>query len=566
MLSVFAVILQHPLACLAFALWHLIAPWGEGGHDLIRSTLDRLGYEDLDFDDVWTPHAKRTAPNKFENAADPPEEELHAAPAVKAAFTAPAMLTAMKVSDPMEKPDRFADCDNMDWIQQHVGKWHITRSKNARLPLVCETPATKCHPGLQTGCTTGKECPSGFIWDNADSCFAFRPETRLKFRCASNACSKHGAHLPTPDSKAKNDFLQELVGQESVWLGLWWSSSHDDPMKFVNHEVNHGSWHGWGSSNLTYTNWDEHHNPNKEEYDHDAPHVYMNYWKDLCMPPPYSFFHPSLTVALIFFGIAAVCGIVSMCIPVIYTCFYKRSVTNQRQPLAEEPNQQQILAPKFRFGLCSWCEDLNICMHACFCTTVRAADTHDAAGSEKFWTVILYWFISIVAGSVLGGGAGNSISGIIMAIIMAQKRQALRQKMGIAPSSSLEDFLLWWCCTPCVVAQEAREVDHKAGVSVHCCCSLRQVHPPVYPMVGPPVVAAAPSISPANPQIVSIQPPPPFQQMQIQQPMAEAVPQVQYVFNPTPATPPIQQHALPTVAQVVHIQPPTSDAATAWSR
>lgn len=132
------------------------------------------------------------------------------------------------------------------------------------------------------------------------------------------------------------------------------------------------------------------------------------------------------------------------------------------------------MAPNFQFPLCGCFADMNICCHTCWCWSIRAADTHQAAATEKYWTVILWWVFSLIVGSFVGGSGGldRAIAGLMMAAIMTSKRQALRARLGIAPGSSCEDFFTWWCCAPCVVAQEAREVDHAAGVSVKCCCSL----------------------------------------------------------------------------------------------
>merc|ERR1719326_1169154 len=105
---------------------------------------------------------------------------------------------------------------------------------------------------------------------------------------------------------------------------------------------------------------------------------------------------------------------------------------------------------------------MNTCCHSFLCMSMlaRAGDTHQAAGTEKFWNVIGWWIISIIGGIFIKASTGiPGSTGLIMAAVMTGKRQALRARLGIAPGSTFHDFLLWWCCTPCVVAQEAREVD-----------------------------------------------------------------------------------------------------------
>merc|ERR1712217_839967 len=39
------------------------------------------------------------------------------------------------------------------------------------------------------------------------------------------------------------------------------------------------------------------------------------------------------------------------------------------------------------------------------------------------------------------------------------------------------DFFIWWCCTVCVVVQEARQVDGIQDLHVQCCCRLQDLRP-----------------------------------------------------------------------------------------
>merc|ERR1739848_938274 len=93
--------------------------------------------------------------------------------------------------------------------------------------------------------------------------------------------------------------------------------------------------------------------------------------------------------------------------------------------------------------------------------------------------------------------------------------------------------LLWWCCTPCTIAQEARHVDAVTGVKVRCCCSLVSHQNAVaQPMVGSAIsLQSEPTATPANPQ--------------------HPVPPAPLLMVDSPQSPPMV-----ITAQVVHIQPP----------
>merc|ERR1719359_1966160 len=189
------------------------------------------------------------------------------------------------------------------------------------------------------------------------------------------------------------------------------------------------------------------------------------------MPPPwFQGMNQRFMMALCVF--AVVCGLLIVClsclVPLCFACLYKQKVTDTRQTLPDfrgYATQQVPLAQSFRFPVFGCFEDCNVCLHSWFCSSVRTGDTHQAAGTEKFWNIILWWIFAGVVGAVIGGSSGGArgVAGLIMAAVMTGKRQALKQRLGIAPGSSCEDFMLWWCCTPCVIAQEAREVDHAAS-------------------------------------------------------------------------------------------------------
>lgn len=559
MLGAVTTILHHPLACLAFALWSFVRPFGEGGDSMIHSMLGKIGYEDLNFEEVWKAHTKHpvqkhsvlSAVDSFATPAwalDTAKPE----PSDKTTTDAPVATTtkAQCMDDPkfhdeagyrcsdwagykcersglskkgqkelVEKcpktcdscPDSDPDADDRmcGGDLEHLGKWRIG-SAYLQLHYVCELHAKN---------TNHTACPDG--WNSFQkSCYFVELQQTAPAFAATDACSDKGGHLVILETKAENQFVQELVGRESVWIGL--------------DKIN-GNWSWANDQAMNYTNWDA----NQPKYNFPAQAVFMNFWKEVCMPPPWfngndgsKAFMAMMVMGVVFAGIIL---IVSMIAPCIFACLYKKHVTNNRQTIPDfrgYATQQIPQAQNFRFKLCGCLEDMSICTHAFCCGAVRSGDTHNAAGTEKFWTVIMLWVLSYVIGAVLGGSSGmdRTIAGVVMAAIMTGKRQALKARLGIERGSSCEDFMLWWCCSPCVVAQEAREVDAAAGVSVGCCFSLKQRTPPASQIVGPAI-----SADPFNAV--------PLQVMNVAPPAAAAA-------APQPQPP------LPVTAQVVRITPP----------
>lgn len=318
-----------------------------------------------------------------------------------------------------------------------------------------------------------------------------------------------------PQTKAANQFVQKLVGRHSAWIGATKGHAISDKK---------GGWQGnwtWADYNglgqitmytgpMTYSNWDE----EQPRYESPSAAVFMNYWEEVCMPPPWGQGHHKrmlLLVCILAIGFGVTLCLVSTISPCVFACVYKQKVTDKRQPIVDFRMPETPTAHGFRSPLCGCFSDANTFWHTFCCFGTRAADTHNAAATEKFWTVIGLWILSMIGGSLIGGesGLGQSIAGGLMAMFMASKRAALRAKLGIAPASCFEDFMLWWCCPLCVVAQEAREVDNAAGVNVQCCCKLmrRNSFSPAG-MVGPAVMAGA--VMPSQPivaQIIHIQPP-----------------------------------------------------------
>lgn len=265
----------------------------------------------------------------------------------------------------------------------------------------------------------------------------------------------------------------------------------------------------------------------------------MNYWEELCLP------FPGLSRAgiMILAGIACLIILLALtitCIPCVFACIYKAKVVDRRQPFPTLPLPNVWYFGDFRFRLFDCFADMSTCCHAFWCMECRAADTHHAAGTVKFVTIILWFVACSLGGAIVGSstGTGRLCTGLVTAAVMTSQRKKLREKLGIAPGDSCKDFMAWWWCSPCIVAQEAREVDLATGTKVHCCCNL-QYHGSARSfesMVGPAVLAASGPL--AQPLQANPQPSIALQPMSTSQ--TRIAPQV----------------SEPVVAQVIHIQPP----------
>jgi len=331
--------------------------------------------------------------------------------------------------------------------------------------------------------------------------------SRATWAYADNACRTMASRgrLAMPQTNAANQVVQKLVGRYSAWIGAKKGQIvHEDGRP------------------MNYSNWDED-QPDESSMRTDvcsSTATFMNYWEDVCMPPPWGegpgdrlFRDPWVRLGFILgISIGVILCLVFTISPCVFAYFYKKKVVDKRQPIVDFRMMPGTpIAHGFRSPLCGCFNDASIFWHAFCCLATRAADTHHTAATEKFWTVIGLWILSLFVGAMFGGGGsfGQAIAGGLMAIFMTGKRAALRTKLGIAPASFFEDCMLWWCCPLCVVAQEAQEVDNAAGVDVKCCFRLmrRNSFSPAG-MVGPAVMAGA--VMPSQPivaQIIHIQPP-----------------------------------------------------------
>jgi len=206
---------------------------------------------------------------------------------------------------------------------------------------------------------------------------------------------------------------------------------------------------------------------------------------------------------------------------IIFAFLYKANVFDKKGAIKE--NDQTMKFGKFHHGTFRCHENVNECLCACFCSTVRFADTYGSVGGS-FWGSLCTFFgvntlITVTASFIqafLGGGgsatttmapfgggnlnlaqsAGSSDSsgqiaqliqmllrGVFFGVIM---RKGLRTKLGDPNpgANALNDCLGWglWSC--CALTQDSLEVEIALDMSFSCPCNVTPGR------IGVPTVAA----------------------------------------------------------------------------
>lgn len=223
--------------------------------------------------------------------------------------------------------------------------------------------------------------------------------------------------------------------------------------------------------------------------------------------------HAAFLIVIVSVGLAEIAG------TILFMIMYKNNVTSMRQPMPMGL-QHAVQSGDFVTGECSCFEDINTCLHGFCCPMCRVGDTYEAAGLNTYYgvicTVLVLSFvigianvvIALVVVSVLQPQAddpqavqnanqlSNTIAQLVRAAIFGgvftQYRRQLRLKLGGRDEAVpyIKDFLCWGCCTPCVICQEARELDKAMGVQVACCCKLQVGAPAAVPILGQAVMMA----------------------------------------------------------------------------
>jgi len=194
--------------------------------------------------------------------------------------------------------------------------------------------------------------------------------------------------------------------------------------------------------------------------------------------------------------------------PCCFGLCYKRKVTDMRQrfpePLAVQPPFSMQGATDFFKSEFGCCEQLPICFWSFFFGTVRQGDTLHTARVTDFWMPLgLFWacvLVKFMLDKIIyyAFGASTPVIGWIMALlnacVLAFWRGKLRTAHGapiVPPPGGMfpQDVLCYFCCRPCLIAQEAQQVDGVQGIETEICCAFRMkggMLMPGQPVVGEP--------------------------------------------------------------------------------
>jgi Cys-rich protein (TIGR01571 family) len=181
----------------------------------------------------------------------------------------------------------------------------------------------------------------------------------------------------------------------------------------------------------------------------------------------------------------------------VFMCQYHSKVVNERGRI-EDTNYLDGRRD-FNAGLFGCCDDCSTCLHGFFCTACRAGDTYEAIGGMSYYTVIGVFVIAEICGGAVDSAINHIaasqgmdhtshyahlVFAIIVSCIMFSQRRNLREKLGGNNDNAFIDCCLWYWCMPCVVTQEARDLDNAMGVQVECCCNLKRGPAAAASMVG----------------------------------------------------------------------------------
>lgn len=371
-----------------------------------------------------------------------------------------------------------------------VGKWYDGPGE-ALLRYVCEKKLT------------GASCGS---WGLEFQGSCYRPsQSCASYYDARFLCTQDNATLVVIQDLVKNEFVASLCeGENMCWIGLsekprtehWvWSDGTSLGSKSE----------GWTGFNA----WEKGEPNNWNGIDEESAFLSTQSGSDLCSRCWDSCNSTAKWYGFVVFGLFIIAVPLTVMIMCCVAGVYKGKVTDVRidNTIGVQPfPSAEVIAQgpfgmadrsDFLFNLCGCFEDMDMCLHACFCFPVRFADTYASTKLSGYWGLIVLWGVAYIIGNLADLTLGylrdsvlelNSMSdlnarswftGLIIASRLYRLRQNLRTALGgRADGKCCEDFLCWWCCGCCVAIQEARQVDAIQGVRVQCCFKLTPgIHP-----------------------------------------------------------------------------------------
>jgi len=146
---------------------------------------------------------------------------------------------------------------------------------------------------------------------------------------------------------------------------------------------------------------------------------------------------------------------------IAYFYFRQKPVREDAMPELEDSDGLS----DWKYGICDCCSAPSICFWSCCCPAIRWADTLGMTGLLGFWLA----FAIYLGVDFLGSLAFDFLFWILLAVICAGFRQEMRIKFHMKKQGGATyclDFLLYCCCSCCVMVQEARQVEEACKVGM----------------------------------------------------------------------------------------------------
>jgi len=112
--------------------------------------------------------------------------------------------------------------------------------------------------------------------------------------------------------------------------------------------------------------------------------------------------------------------------------------------------------------------DWSVCCWSCWCPCIRWADNMDMLGILSFWVGLLVFCGLVLLGTVPGG----LLFWLVASLLWMSFRQQLRVKFDMEQNNLRTfagDCLLYCCCWPCAISQEARHIEEACRAAHKAC-------------------------------------------------------------------------------------------------
>jgi len=155
----------------------------------------------------------------------------------------------------------------------------------------------------------------------------------------------------------------------------------------------------------------------------------------------------------------------------------------QQQPMAAQPQYQQqpqtaymqqpgvVIAqpvktvyqesPVWLIGPFGCLDDIGLCLLGCFCPCYLWAKTMEQNNLLSFALALVLFLTAYILGVLLPWVLNVQANwpNLWLMILGTYFRGKFREAQGITNGGCFEDCLLWCCCTPCAICQEAKHTD-----------------------------------------------------------------------------------------------------------